>query len=122
MTLLATLDLLLVAGATARLIRLFMVDDLGVETFTDPLHARLASRLSPARRWIADGLWCPYCLGFWLGVLVLGSLALVGGPGAQGGATVPWRYVAGALALNWLVGAVVARVDIGGPGDEEENR
>lgn len=57
---------------------------------------------------LVKGLDCPFCVGFWLGVLVL--LAEVVAP------RIPvvrplWRFAAGALALNYVTGHVSARID-----------
>jgi hypothetical protein len=47
-------------------------------------------------------------VGFWIGLAVLLSLLLVGGPGD---ADVWWRYATGAFALNYVVGHVSGRLD-----------
>lgn len=57
---------------------------------------------------LVKGLDCPFCVGFWLGVLVL--LAELVAP------RIPvvrhlWRFAAGALALNYVTGHVSARID-----------
>lgn len=57
---------------------------------------------------LVKGLDCPFCVGFWLGCLVL--LAEVVAP------RIPvvhhlWRFAAGALALNYVTGHVSARID-----------
>lgn len=57
---------------------------------------------------LVKGLDCPFCVGFWLGALVL--LAEIVAP------RIPivrhlWRFAAGALALNYVTGHVSARID-----------
>lgn len=57
---------------------------------------------------LAKGLDCPFCVGFWIGLLVL-----------IGGATIGrlpvlrhlWALAMGALALNYVVGHVSSRID-----------
>jgi hypothetical protein len=100
------LDLLLLLGFAARLIRLAVVD-------------RIAAPFRNAVRWVGDRLggergllWaddlvsCPFCIGFWISVGVVASWALVGG-------TVAWRLTAGAFALSYLAGHAAARLDVG---------
>lgn len=102
---LAVLDLLLVLGLTLRLTRLVIADDLGAWLVREPALDWAGD--SPGRYKLVSGLYCPFCVGFWLGAASLTSLALVGGPGD---AHEVWRYIAGAFALNWLVGHVAARI------------
>jgi hypothetical protein len=57
---------------------------------------------------LVKGLECPFCIGFWIGVAVLLSLAIA--------RAVPpllpvWRFFAGTFALNAVVGHVSARID-----------
>lgn len=102
---LAVLDLLLVLGLTLRLSRLVITDDIGAWWVRHP--AVDWSDGSPWREKLVSGLYCPFCVGFWLGAASLLSLALVGGPGD---AHEVWRWVAGAFTLNWIVGHVAARI------------
>lgn len=112
------------ALAAARLTRLVTTDALGERYVQEPADALLASkftRVSDTRdpltgrmvkhtdvderaEFLRDGLYCPFCVGFWLGAGVL--------------ATAPvWtrhrlpRLAVQALALNYVVGHVNARVD-----------
>lgn len=109
-------DLLLLLGLTMRLTRLVTTDDLGRWWFTDRVYAaakrtdrkRMAARRSLIWERYADGLYCPYCVGFWIGVSMILVLALVGGPGD---AAEPWRWIAAPFALNVLVGHLNARLD-----------
>lgn len=65
----------------------------------------------PAWGWrskLVKGLDCPYCVGFWLGALVLLGEAIA--------PRIPvvrhlWRFVTAALALNYAVGHISAKVD-----------
>jgi hypothetical protein len=91
-------DLLLLMGLTLRLTRFVTTDDLGKWWLQD--------HRGQSRYW--SGLDCPFCVGFWIGVAALVSLAAVGGPGH---AEQWWRYAAGAFTLNYLVGHLSARVD-----------
>lgn len=98
------LDAALAAGATARLTRLVTTDDLG-RHFVDPVQIALVQR--GVEPWVAAGLDCPYCVGYWLGTAVLASHALASRTRPTHAA---WRFVAGSLALNYVVGAVEARL------------
>lgn len=102
-------DLALTLGATMRLTRLVVTDDLGQWWLKDPLdrwieerrrlhqraHPRtLANTRAPFAPWwlkYRDGLDCPFCVGFWIGAAVL----LLQSRGGK-----PWRFVAAALTLN----------------------
>ena len=98
------LDLLLLLGFAARLIRLVAVDS-------------IASYLRDWVRWIGEQvggdrglLWadelvtCPFCVGFWISVGVVASWALVGD-------TAGWRLTAAAFTLSYAAGHLVARLD-----------
>lgn len=107
--LLSVVDLLLVLGLTLRLTRLVVADDIGLWFVRGPAVRWAIYHEPRADGWRAklqSGLSCPFCVGFWIGCLALLSLLLVGGPGD---ANVVWRYVAGAFALNWIVGHIAAR-------------
>jgi hypothetical protein len=107
------LTITLAVLATVRLTRLVVADSL------PPLPA--------FRRWLArrlevvndrgeprvpePSLWtlvtCPWCISFWIGLVVLGSAALWGHTGA-------WRLIAGALSLSLIAGtyeALMARIE-----------
>lgn len=123
--LLQIFDLLLSIGLTLRLTRVITQDDIGLWYVRGPvaMWAMRHEPLSPPnitpdgflgereyvpgwRGRLSLGLSCPFCIGFWVGVLVLLSLWLCGGPGH---AWDPWRWVAGAFALNWVAAHVGAR-------------
>lgn len=61
-------ELALIAGAVARLTRLAQTDTI-LDPARKPLQAR-ASR-SGAKAW--ELLWCPWCLSFWIGIVVVAS-------------------------------------------------
>lgn len=118
------LDLLLVLGASLRLTRFVVTDDLGGWWIRDPAErwARVNDHYGVAevitgtgwRGRLVSGLFCPFCVGFWIGVLTLASLALAGGPGDT---AEWWRWVAGALSLNWVAAHLGARA---GDANEED--
>lgn len=56
---------------------------------------------------LVSGLDCPFCVGFWIGALMLAVLPLSKVPGV--GRLV--RYAASALALNYITGHISARLD-----------
>lgn len=117
-------DLALVVGASLRLTRFITSDTLGewvlvgrLRRWADEHEARhLAARgETPSEdhepeTWQAravSGLDCPFCVGFWLGAAALASWPAVRNTRLQG----PWRFVAGALTLNYLAGHISARLD-----------
>lgn len=55
-----------------------------------------------------DGLECPFCVGFWVGLAGLALLLLAGGPGD---AADWWRFLAAAFGGNYVVGHVAKRLD-----------
>lgn len=102
-------DWLLVVGATLRLTRLIIRDDLGVRLIRYPLEEVLIDRLPERRHWLADGLSCPFCVGFWIGAAVLGlSLGVAALPSP---AHLAWEALLAALSLNYLTAHVGARLD-----------
>ena len=141
---LIVVDCLLALGLTARLTRFVVTDDLGGWWIREPAQ-RWANRHEPTvngvpvhravesgavhadgpvpRGWrdkLVSGLDCPFCVGFWLAALVLASLAVVGGPGADSLLAVVWRWVAAVFALNWVAAHLGARLgDAGGGGDND---
>lgn len=73
--------------------------------------------LQPAwRQKLVSGLTCPFCIGFWIGVLVLVSLAIAGGPGH---AWELWRWVAGAFTLNWVAAHLGSRLGDAGYAEDD---
>ena len=68
---------------------------------------------SPPARWgwrskLVSGLDCPYCVGMWIGLLVLIGQTIA--PRIPVVRTL-WKFTIGALALNYLVGHVSSRID-----------
>lgn len=57
---------------------------------------------------LISGLDCPFCVGTWVSLVVIGSYALTRrSPQAR----LAWRVVAGALATNYLTAHVNSRLD-----------
>lgn len=114
-------DLALLLGATLRLSRLVTTDYIGEWWIRDPAerwvdrHKTFSHSQGNVdlyeKGWrgkVITGLECPFCVGFWLGLAAIISLELAGGPGS---AAEWWRYTAGGLALNYIVGHISARAD-----------
>jgi hypothetical protein len=104
------LDIILLILATARCTRLITTDNVpGNWWIYGPLYKK-AAVTHPTPKWsrYLEGLTCPFCVGFWIGCVAIASLILVGGPGE---AAVWWRWLAGAFALNYVVGHVSSRLD-----------
>lgn len=101
--------LALALGFTVRLNRLIMVDHLGQRWIISPALDWLDKH--PRYGGLVIGLWCPFCIGFWVGCLVLGSLWAVGGPDGVGPLVETWRWVAGAFTLNYLAGHLNRTLD-----------
>jgi len=93
-------DAALVLGATMRLTRFVVVDDLGQWTIRDPIDKVLHEHesLTPYHKYQAM-LVCPWCVGTHVGWLVLGSYVLTGRSKRARGA---WRFGAGVLTLNYV--------------------
>lgn len=94
----------LALGASLRLTRLIVTDDLGQWWVKDPLRNYVLQRIptEQAEDYL-DGLDCPFCVGFWIGAGVLASAALLGERRS-------WRFVAGALTLNYVAAHLGARL------------
>lgn len=116
-------DLAVLLLAAARLSRLIVTDELGRWLLRDPLtgwaergdgyetvRGHGGTYRQPIEGWrtkLVSGLYCPWCVGFWIALACSLVLHLVGGPGF---APVWWRVIFGALALNWaatVLGAIV---------------
>lgn len=88
--------------------------DMPVSAGNESLRAALGAdpTPTPAPHWgwrskLVKGLDCPYCVGFWLGAIVLAVLPLRRVPVL--GALV--RFGLSAFALNYVVGHVSSRID-----------
>jgi hypothetical protein len=105
------LDVGLLFFATLRVTRLVTTDALGQWWLYGPLYRRYVAdrrdRASKRAKYI-EGLSCPFCVGFWIGVVGIASLLFAGGPGD---AALWWRVLAAPFALNWIVGHVANRLD-----------
>lgn len=97
------LDLLLLAGLTARLTRFVVYDDAGW-IVRAPLAVGGKTLLGErGERWISELLACPFCIGWWLALLVAGSWYLWAG--------MIWQAFAAAGAASYVVGHIAARAD-----------
>ena len=105
-------DAALIVGATARLTRLVVADDLGQWWAKDPIE-QLAARHVEAHGQVpgwwryADGLNCPHCLSFHAAYIVRGSHAIAR---RNRRALAVWRFGAAALSLSYVVGHTGARL------------
>lgn len=113
------IDVPLLVIGTLRLVQLFIVDDLGRKALI-PLEMRLRSRLSAEKQWWADGFTCPFCIGMWIGLGVIGTYVLA--DLTPGWYLVAWRILFGALALNFVVGHIASRMGIYDGDDDQEAR
>lgn len=101
-------DVLLIVGATARLTRVIVADDIGewlfkepLSTLLDPVNARHYARY-------LSGLNCPHCVGYWIGVGVLASYVLC----RRSSITIAlWRFIASTLTLNTIVVVAGREID-----------
>lgn len=114
------LTTVLTLGATLRLTRLIVTDDLGQWWVKDPIdqaaarwwehRVELHHPYEPEQPWwwkYRSGLDCPWCVGFWVAAGVLGSAALAGEKRT-------WRYVTGALTLNYVAATLASAVESDG--------
>lgn len=99
-TLTAMIDGLLAAGLAARATRFVTTDDLGDLLIVEPARQTLPQRA-------ADGLECPFCVGFWISGAVVGSYLLA----RRYGHLPLWRAAASWATLNYVHGHVNARLD-----------
>lgn len=78
------------------------------------LLGRWEEELASADEWISwqgrlvSGLWCPFCVGFWIGVGIIAATILLA-PLAVWGAI--WAVLLAMLTLNYIVGHVSAKID-----------
>src|SRR5262245_56805005 len=93
-------DAALALGASMRLTRLVVTDDLGEWFVKEPV--RRWTKDHPRHLHWAEGLDCPFCVGYWIGVAVLlGYHALPRGL---------WRFGCATLTLNEVAGHLAARL------------
>lgn len=129
----------LVIGATARLTRFITRDTLGEWAVSGPAKLWATKREAPAeisgdlleagkydldhgaeveapavewgwRSKLVSGLSCPFCAGFWIGLLVLAVTKIIPERSLVGRA---WKLLLGALALNYVVGHISAKIEGG---------
>lgn len=129
MTVSRILRALVLALATARLSRFITSDTLGEWIVREPANEWAAKHDAPQKQrlvydddtdagpdidprdgWrskLVSGLGCPFCVGFWLGLVVLAASALTRVPVL--GKLI--RFAGFGLALNYVVGHVSSRLD-----------
>jgi len=107
-------DTVLVIGATARLTRAVVADDIGWWYVREPAF-RWAEYDPEAeegptgnRQRLVSGLDCPHCVGFWIGVGVL-AMTAVAPRGTRRGTA--WRWGMAALGLNTAVTVVGGQLE-----------
>ena len=106
------LDSALLLLATLRLSRLVTTDNIpGQWWIYGPLYKKAFRRGSGhVPRWAKymEGLGCPFCVGFWIGLLAVLSVLLWGPLGHM-----PdwWRWAAAPFAFNYVVGHVARNLD-----------
>lgn len=124
---------ILVAGAAVRLTRFITTDTLGEWTIRNPakrwgekadieyikqaeasrkteeLAARLENEepLTPQSK-LASGLECPFCVGFWISLIILLIDRVLP---SRGILRTLWRVISGALTLNYVTAHISARLD-----------
>ena len=95
-------DTALIVGATMRLTRLVVTDDIGEWWIKEPLttwihtHKHMTDAEHQTFEKYFEGLNCPFCCGFWIGAGVLASHSIAKRAGMLGA----WRFVASAFTLN----------------------
>lgn len=99
-----SVDVALLIGLALRLTVLVTADTISERYLREPLMSRV--RTERGEFWV-EGLYCPWCVGFWLCGLCILSLILAGGPGD---AANWWRVLAGWFTLSWIVGTVQSRL------------
>jgi hypothetical protein len=100
-------DAALIVGATLRLSRFVVTDDLGAILIREPIREMALRRGTPMARRLAEGSECLFCAGQWVAFGVLASYTVA----ARRPATLAaWRFIAAGLALNHLSAHVGLRL------------
>lgn len=106
-------DGLLTLGATMRLTRFVVVDDLGEWWVKAPVYRAVLSNLPAHKHAHAaaylEGLSCKWCVGYWIAVGTLASEHLT----RESRLRPAWRFVTGTLALNYLAATLSIVEDAG---------
>lgn len=118
-------DGLLTLGATMRLTRLVVADDLGAWWIKAPLYDLVFDRIpehDSRSRTVAinylRGLDCKWCVGYWIAVGTLASEHLT----RESRLRPAWRFVTGTLALNYLAATLSIVEDAGMIAADEANQ
>ena len=103
-------DAALAIGATMRLSRAVVVDDIGKWLIKQPIDKKIDEYndryMSPWWRKYRSALDCPFCIGFHIGWLVLASYFMC----RRVNVLPVWRFVAGALSLNHVSAHIATRI------------
>lgn len=115
---------ILIIGTTVRITRLVTRDELGRRLLLDPVEKWATGHEGSGleyedgrdaldskagwRSFLASGLECSYCVGFWIGAGVLASQRVAAR--SRVGERI-WNATAAALTLNAVVGPLVNRMD-----------
>lgn len=93
----------LVLGASARLTRFIVTDDLGEWWVKEPLRSLAAQHDDKWDKYV-EGTECVYCVGFWATAAVMGAGAVLRWNKV-------WQWGAGVWAASYVVGHVSSRLD-----------
>lgn len=103
-----TRDLPILLGASLRLTRFVVTDDLGGMLIREPVHG-LAERHGTHEVYrLADGIDCPFCIGQWIAFGTLASYLIAKRHPAT---LTAWRFVAGGLTLNHVTAHLAVRLN-----------
>lgn len=118
----------LVAGATMRLTRLVVVDDIGQWWVKDPIdkamdryaanaHSTPGAGVEEPWWWkYRSGLDCQWCVGFWIGAGVYAATQITDGTRLER----PWKSAMTVLALNVATNALADKIGTYGWIDGED--
>jgi hypothetical protein len=103
------LDLAVLVLSTARMSRFVTTDALGDWWVRKPVADWAEQEDEGHREKVVTLVNCPYCIGQWL---ALGNLAAYALTRNHPVARSAWRYLAGGMALNYVVAHVSSRLDV----------